>query len=74
MDVWSWLWIGWGAAFAVIEGLALAFTRGPGTLSDKIRQWITRPGNGAWYWWAGRAGVALFLGWLLVNFDFGWPG
>jgi hypothetical protein len=74
MDIWSWLWIAWAAAFAVIEGLALALTHGPGTLSDKIRLWITRPGNGAWYFRAGRVLMLVFLAWLAVHFDLGWLG
>lgn len=40
MDVWSWLWVGWLAAFCVIEGVALA-RKAPGdTLSEHVWAWF----------------------------------
>lgn len=47
MDIWSWLWIGWLAAFGVLEGIALARKEPEDTLSEHIWRWfaIGRPGN-----------------------------
>ena len=68
MNLWSALWIAWGACFAVIEGAALVQDRrGPdgATLSEHLRRWFrtdTHLGRSAW---VGLSGV--FLGWFIVH-------
>jgi hypothetical protein len=36
----TWLWIGWGALFAVIEGVALYWSHPGGTLSAHLWAWF----------------------------------
>lgn len=36
MSVWTWLWIGWGVYFAVVEGIALFNHGGGDTLSEHV--------------------------------------
>ncbi|HEY9418212.1 MAG TPA: hypothetical protein VIQ30_25915, partial [Pseudonocardia sp.] len=36
MSVFTWLWIGWGVAFCVVEGVALVNSRGGDTLSEHV--------------------------------------
>lgn len=65
-DVWGWLWIGWGAAFAVIEALAMLLTRnGSGTLSDHLRLWFHTQSKARRTWWA--LGFGAFAGWFAVH-------
>ena len=72
MTVWTWLWLGWGAYFAVVEGFALANSRDGDTLSEHIWLWfgftpgITRPIS----WWTRlrRFLMLAFLAWLDVHF------
>ena len=40
MTVWTWLWIAWGLAFAVIEGAAIANDKKGDTLSEHVRLWF----------------------------------
>lgn len=40
MDIWSWLWVGWLGAFAVIEGVALARDDRGDTLSEHVWKWF----------------------------------
>lgn len=40
MSAWSWLWLGWLAYFAVVEGAALANSRTGDTLSEHIWAWF----------------------------------
>lgn len=41
MNLWDWLWIGWAAAFAIIEGIALFNDVPRDTLSAHIRRWLS---------------------------------
>lgn len=70
MDIWSWLWVGWLAAFCVIEGAALA-RKAPGdTLSEHVWAWFhTKRGTRA----DGttrlrRLALLAFVTWLAVHF------
>ncbi|HEY9416163.1 MAG TPA: hypothetical protein VIQ30_15485 [Pseudonocardia sp.] len=40
MSVFTWAWIAWGVAFAVIEGVALVNSRSGETLSEHVWAWI----------------------------------
>lgn len=40
MDVWDWLWIDFGLAFLIIEGVALFNDVPRDTLSAHIRKWL----------------------------------
>ncbi len=51
MTVWTWLWLGWAAAFAVIEGVAIANDVKDDTLSEHFRRWFrtdTKLGRTVW--------------------------
>ncbi|MFF3055009.1 hypothetical protein [Streptomyces sp. NPDC057909] len=41
MTVWSWLWVGWLAAFVVIEGKALFNKTEGDTLSEHVWRWFS---------------------------------
>lgn len=65
MSVWTWLWIAWGVAFALIEGTAIALGDWKGTLSDHLRAWFstkTKPGRTAWVVVSG-----VFFAWFVVH-------
>lgn len=65
MDVWAWLWIGWIAAFGVIETVALRRDAKGDTLSEHFRLWFhtdTKRGRTAWVIVSG-----VFFGWFLVH-------
>lgn len=36
MSGWTWLWLGWGLYFVIVEGLALFNKRGGDTLSEHV--------------------------------------
>jgi hypothetical protein len=56
MTVWLWLWIGWGVAFCVIEGVALANSTRGDTLSEHVWAWIgVRPKAPKCTCWDGHA-------------------
>lgn len=74
MDIWTYLWIGWGAAFAVIEGVALYRDKvdpnTAGTLSEHLRLWFhvnTKVGRTIWL--AFSAGF--FVMWFIPHIAFG---
>ena len=51
MTVWTWLWLAWVAAFAVIEGVAIANDKDDDTLSEHFRAWFrtdVRLGRTVW--------------------------
>lgn len=65
MDLYGWLWIIWGTAFAVIEGTALANDNKAGTLSDHLRLWLrtdTKRGRTAWVFTSGA-----FFAWFIIH-------
>jgi hypothetical protein len=40
VDIWTWLWIGWIAIFAVIEGAAVLRKASGDTLSEHVWKWF----------------------------------
>lgn len=51
MSVWTVLWVLWGAAFAVIEGVAIVNDKRDDTLSEHLRKWFsTRDKAGRTVW------------------------
>lgn len=70
MDLWDYLWITWGALFAIIEGVAIYHDQqetpdGQRTLSDHLRKWFstdTKLGRTAWLAVSG-----LFGAWFVVH-------
>lgn len=63
--IFAFLWIGWVAYFAIVEGLAFALRRTDLTLSD-----FTWRFEGAG-WTAGRYLVAAILLWAALHLTFG---
>lgn len=74
MSVWTVAWVLWIAAFAVIEGLALARKEKGDTLSEHVWKWFAvKDENAHPVWrWVGR--VLLLTGgvWLTGHLAFGW--
>ena len=63
--IWTALWVLWGLAFAVIEGLALFNDHKHDTLSFHLRLWIrtdTRIGRTVWLVISG-----VFFAWFVVH-------
>ena len=78
MSVFAWAWIGWGVAFCVIEGVALANSRAGDTLSEHVWAWIgvRRPGAAPvrtprWTLRVARTIVLSGLLWLALHFATG---
>lgn len=73
MDLYGWLWIGWGVYFAIVEGAALVRSHkgGPdGTLSAHVWVWFgtdkhTHPNSWAYL---RRFMLLAFMTWLTVHF------
>ena len=64
MDIWTLLWIGWGLAFAGIEGTAIAKGDWAGTLSQHLRKWFrvdTNLGRTVWLIFSALFFVAWFI-------------
>jgi hypothetical protein len=64
-DLWTWLWIAWAAAFAVIEGVAVTNDRRGDTLSEHLRYWFrvdTHLGRTVWLVVSG-----VFLAWFVAH-------
>lgn len=59
------LWVLWLAAFAVIEGHALARKTKGDTLTEHLRKWLALTDRSKW---VGRAAMAAFLAWLVWHF------
>ena len=64
--IFTWLWVGWIAYFAVVEGTAFALRRTDLTLSD-----FTWRFEGAG-WTAARYLLAALLLWALLHLVLGW--
>ena len=78
MSVFTWLWIGWGLAFAVIEGVALVNARAGDTLSEHVWAWLGVRRSGArpartprWTLRVARIIVLSGLLWLALHFATG---
>jgi hypothetical protein len=70
VTVWTWLWLGWGAYFLAVEGVAL-FNKTPNdTLSEHVWLWLGYSGGvrKPTGWTQLRRFLALaFLAWLSVH-------
>jgi len=65
MDLWTLLWLAWGALFALIEGVALARDARGDTLSEHLRLWFrtdTHTGRTAWLITSG-----VFMAWFVTH-------
>lgn len=65
MDLFTILWILWGAAFAVIEGVAIFNDKKSDTLSEHLRLWLrtdTRKGRTVWLAISGG-----FFAWFVTH-------
>lgn len=40
MSLWTWAWLGWGAIFCIIEGMALFNSKPGDTLSEHAWAWL----------------------------------
>lgn len=70
MDLYTWLWIAWGAMFLVIEGTALK-NHDPGdALSEHVWRWFRVRGESA-SWNVGRLLLLGGLVWLTVHLVWG---
>lgn len=68
MNVFSWLWIAWGAVFVVVEAVALVRKDRPAkprTLTANVR-WLIQ-GAGVWHMTA-RGALIVLLAWLPWHF------
>lgn len=65
MSIWTVLWLLWVAAFAVIEGIAVANDKADDTLSEHFRRWFrtdTKKGRSVWLIASG-----VFFAWFVVH-------
>lgn len=65
MSLFTWLWVAWGVAFAVIEAVAIFNDKKDDTLSEHFRLWFsthTRLGRTVWLVISG-----LFFAWFVVH-------
>lgn len=65
MDVFTLLWVAWGLAFAVIEGVAIVNDRRDDTLSEHLREWFRtdrKRGRTAWLVVSG-----CFFAWFVTH-------
>lgn len=79
MNSFTWLWVVWGLAFAVIEGVALFNSRKGDTLSEHVWAFlgVRRGPVGArvtpkWTLRLARFGVVSGLVWLVVHLTTNW--
>lgn len=71
MTVWTWLWFGWGAYFAVVEGVALFNSVGNDTLSEHVWAFLgyeeRRVGPPTGWQRLRRFATLAGLAWLVVH-------
>ena len=73
MSGWTLLWLLWGGAFLLIEGVALLNRSIDDTLSEHFWRWLAVGDRmPTWLVWTLRAGVLLFCLWLGFHLSFGW--
>jgi hypothetical protein len=65
MNTWDYIWLGWIAAFLILEAIALINDEPGDTLSENIWQWFAVRSKRGWHW--RRWILAIFLVWLLVH-------
>lgn len=64
-DAFTVLWVLWGAAFAVIEGVALVNDRKDDTLSEHLRDWFRTDRKHGRTAWIVTSGV--FFAWFVTH-------
>jgi len=65
-EIYTYLWLGFGALFIIIEGAALMNKKPGGTLSEHVWHWVgTRERTAGWK--ARRGALAIFLIALAVH-------
>lgn len=65
MSGWTWAWVLWGLAFAVIEGAALINKEQGDTLSEHLRKWFNTGSKAGRWAWLVTAGV--FFAWFVTH-------
>jgi len=71
VTVWTWLWVGWIAAFLIIEGITIARRERGDTLSEHVWKWFHLVGSKSTLtkWQALARFVFLaFWAWLTIHF------
>ncbi|MGW4158710.1 hypothetical protein [Streptomyces sp. NPDC004788] len=74
MTIWSWLWVGWLAAFCAIEGRALFNKTEGDTLSEHVWKWFgtaqiaKAAGQPTGWVRLRRFALLAFMAWLSVHF------
>ena len=66
MSLFTWLWIGWGLLFAVVETVAIVNKRKGDTLSENLRALFHTSTKTGRYVWIAFGG--LLFAWLMVHF------
>lgn len=73
MTVWTVLWLGWFAYFAVVEGLAIALARDKqATLSDHVWSFLAIGKNLDRHVRFRRIAFLSLTAWLIAHFFFQW--
>lgn len=71
--LWTIAWIAWGAAFAVLEGVALARKERGDTLSEHVWGWLRiRDARPTAFTWVARVFLVVAGVWLTGHLAFGW--
>lgn len=65
MSIWAALWLLWGAAFVVLEGIALRRNAPGDTLSEQLRAWFHTDAHKGRVVWLVSFGV--FSAWLAIH-------
>ena len=77
MDVWTYVWIGWGVFFGIAEGVGLwreyKHKARNATLSEHVWRWfaVVDPKGPAWWIHARRLVGVLFMAELTIHFASG---
>lgn len=70
---WTWAWVAWGVAFAVIEGAALMDKKEGNTLSEHLRKWFcTMTESGGLSAHLKKIVPLTFVIWLVGHLYKGW--
>jgi hypothetical protein len=77
MDIWTWVWIGWGVFFGIAEGVGLyresKHKARNATLSEHVWHWfaVVDPKGPRWWIHGRRIVGVLFMAELTVHFASG---
>ena len=64
-NIFTWLWVAWGIAFAIIEGVAIRNDKKDDTLSEHFRKWWRTDTKLGRTIWLGISGI--FFAWFVVH-------